>query len=91
MLDLSHHLFRDVGEVMVISMNDVPHCPIPTAIGHKQEILYAVLQGRRTIIWNGRIHYYEGYRVMQQAFPAFLAAYMGCSVFITTNAAGFIN
>ena len=75
----------------VISLNDIPHCPIPTAIGHKQDLLYAVMQGRRTIIWNGRIHYYEGYRVHHQAFPAFLSAYMGCSVFITTNAAGFIN
>lgn len=62
MLDLSDHLFKS-EEVKVISLHDVPHCPIPTAIGHKQDILYAVMQGRRTIIWNGRIHYYEGYRV----------------------------
>jgi purine-nucleoside phosphorylase len=90
LLDLSTHLFKDL-QVTEISMHDIPHCPIPTAIGHKQELLFAVMQGRRTIIWNGRIHYYEGYRVHQQAFPAMLCAYMGCSVFITTNAAGFIN
>ncbi|TNV83810.1 hypothetical protein FGO68_gene11754 [Halteria grandinella] len=90
MLDLSHHLFKDL-QITEISMHDIPHCPIPTAIGHKQELLYAVMQGRRTLIFNGRIHYYEGYRVHQQAFPAFLSAYMSCSVFITTNAAGFIN
>jgi len=29
--------------------------------------------------------------VTHQAFPAYLSAYMGCGVFITTNAAGFIN
>jgi purine-nucleoside phosphorylase len=92
LLDLSDHLFRDAGDsVKIISLHDVPHSPVPTAIGHKQELLYAVMQGRRTIIWNGRIHYYEGYRVTHQAFPAYLSAYMGCSVFITTNAAGFIN
>jgi purine-nucleoside phosphorylase len=91
LLDLSSHLFKDASDVQVISMHDVPHCPIPTAIGHKQEILYAVMQGRRTIVWNGRIHYYEGYRVTHQAFPAYLSAYMGCGVFVTTNAAGFIN
>lgn len=72
-------------------MSEVPYCPIPTAIGHKQGILYGLLNGKRTIIWNGRIHYYEGYRASHQAFPAYVSAYMGCSVFITTNAAGFIN
>jgi len=92
LLEISDHLFRDAGDsVKVISLHDIPHCPVPTAIGHKQDLLYAVMQGRRTIIWNGRIHYYEGYRVHHQAFPAFLSAYLGCSVFITTNAAGFIN
>jgi len=88
LLDISQHLIPDP---IVIQMADVPHCPIPTAIGHKQGILYGIVNGRRTIIWNGRIHYYEGYRVVHQAFPAYLSAYLGCSVFITTNAAGFIN
>jgi len=88
LLDISTHLIPDP---VVVNMSDVPHCPIPTAIGHKQGILYGVLNGKRTIIWNGRIHYYEGYRVAHQAFPAYVSAYMGCSVFITTNAAGFIN
>ncbi|CDW84928.1 purine nucleoside phosphorylase [Stylonychia lemnae] len=88
LLDISHHLIPDP---IVIQMTDVPHCPIPTAIGHKQQIFYGIVNGRRTIIWNGRIHYYEGYRVCHQAFPAYLSAYLGCGVFITTNAAGFIN
>lgn len=88
LLDISSHLIPDP---ITINMSEVPHCPIPTAIGHKQGILYGIINGRRTIIWNGRIHYYEGYRVAHQAFPAYLSAYLGCSVFITTNAAGFIN
>ena len=35
MLDLSTHLFRDASDYQMISLHDVPHCPIPTAIGHK--------------------------------------------------------
>lgn len=78
-------------DAKIISLYEVPFAPIPTAIGHKQNILYGEIHGRKTIIWDGRIHYYEGYRVLHQAFPAYLSALMGCSVFITTNAAGFIN
>jgi purine-nucleoside phosphorylase len=90
--DLSDHLFRESKDsVKVISFSDIPHCPIPTAIGHKQDLLYSVMQGRRTIIWTGRIHYYEGYRATHQAFQAHLSGIMGCSVFISTNAAGYIN
>lgn len=50
-----------------------------------------MLRGKRTLIWNGRIHYYEGYRVTHQSFQTYMCAFMGCSVFVTTNAAGFVN
>lgn len=62
LLDISNYLLTDP---VIISLYDVPHSPIPTAIGHKQEILYGLIQGKRTVIWNGRIHIYEGYRVLQ--------------------------
>jgi hypothetical protein len=42
--DLSDHLFREAGDsVKLIRFSDIPHCPIPTAIGHKQDLLYAVM------------------------------------------------
>ena len=42
--DLTDHLFRDAGDSFkLIKFSDIPHCPIPTALGHKQDLLYAVM------------------------------------------------
>ena len=40
LLDLAYQLIADP---IIISLYDVPHCPIPTAVGHRQDILYGVI------------------------------------------------
>lgn len=59
--DTARTLMKDIK---TISLFDVPHSPIPTALGHKTQILFGDLQGKKTIIWSGRIHIYEGYRIL---------------------------
>ena len=40
LLDISSSIMPDQ---IVIDMHDIPHCPIPTALGHKQDLLYGVI------------------------------------------------
>lgn len=49
---------------VIIDLSNVPHAPLPAAQGHKKEILYGIVNGKRTIIFNGRIHTYDGYRTL---------------------------
>jgi purine-nucleoside phosphorylase len=46
--------------------------------------------GTAVIVFDGRLHYYEGLSMPQVAYPAYVAQALGVSVFIVTNAAGGI-
>lgn len=84
--------FADNLEVLdSISTSDIPGYPASTVVGHRGKILFAKLGLKNVLLFQGRIHYYEGYPIHQCVLPVFIAHKFGCKKIILTNAAGGIN
>lgn len=69
----------------------MPYIPIPTNIGHGRDIIYGEVHGRGVIAYSGRIHSFEGYRTQYHSFLAYLSAFLGCQLLISTNSCGSIH
>jgi purine-nucleoside phosphorylase len=65
--------------------------PESTVSGHSGLIHLAEEGGRKVLIFQGRIHLYEGYSIEQAVLPAVIAAALKADSLLITNAAGGIN
>lgn len=74
-----------------ISTSDIPNYPASTVAGHKGKIHFAKLGEKKILLFQGRIHFYEGYPIHQCVLPVFIASKFECKKIILTNAAGGIN
>ncbi len=74
-----------------IAYKNIPNFPVTSVPGHKAQIIFGrTRNGTPIIVFDGRLHYYEGFSMQQVAYPAYVAQALGVSVFIVTNAAGGI-
>lgn len=80
-----------VEEKTEVAYKDIPNFPMTSVVGHRGQIVFGRMQGVGVIVFDGRLHFYEGLPMQQVAFPAYVAAQLGASAFIVTNAAGGIN
>ena len=84
-----------ITPVSVIPYAQIPHFPVLTVPGHEGVLIAGHLEGVPVIGLQGRKHYYEvtdSYRPMDiVTFPVHVAANLGCSTYIATNAAGGLN
>lgn len=76
---------------VVIPYNSIPGFPISTAIGHKGNLIFGDLAGKKVIAMQGRFHYYEGYTMEQVTFPVRVLKLLGISYLFVSNAAGGLN
>jgi purine-nucleoside phosphorylase len=60
-------------------------------VGHKGELVVGTRHGVRVAVMSGRIHFYEGYRMDQVAFPVRVLGRLGVKTLVLTNAAGGVN
>ena len=74
-----------------LSTSDLPNYPSSTVEGHQGKIHFAEYGGKKIILFQGRIHFYEGYDLYQCLLPVHLCAELGCKNILLTNAAGGIN
>jgi purine-nucleoside phosphorylase len=79
------------GPQIIIPYVEVPYFPIPTNVGHNRELVYGTVKGRKTIMFAGRIHLFEGYRSYYHAWLGTLSALLGCQLLICTNSCGAIS
>lgn len=70
---------------------DLPHFPRATSPTHKGALGWGRLAGRPVLLFQGRVHAYEGYSPRQVTFPVRLLAALGAKRLILTNAAGGLN
>ena len=75
----------------VIPYREIPGFPESTAIGHKGNLIFGDLAGKKVIAMQGRFHYYEGYTMEQVTFPVRVMKLLGISFLFVSNAAGGIN
>ena len=67
--------FPDVGDV----------------VGHAGRLVTGSFAGVPVLMFQGRVHQYQGSSAWEAAYPARLAAAVGCDTLIVTNAAGGIS
>ena len=46
----------------VVPYASIPAFPVPTVAGHKGELVFGELGGKRVMLMKGRFHTYEGYK-----------------------------
>ena len=80
-----------VEDAVYIDYEDVPNFVKTTAMGHKGRLVCGTLAGKCILLLQGRFHYYEGYTMEQVTFPIRVAAKLGITHMIVTNASGGIN
>lgn len=78
-------------KIKSISTSDIPAYPSASVEGHKGLIHFAKVENKKLMIFQGRIHFYEGYGLSDCVLPVLLAKKTGCRKIIFTNAAGGIN
>ncbi len=76
---------------ITIPYKEIPGFPESTAIGHKGNLIFGDLAGKKVIAMQGRFHYYEGYTMQQVTFPVRVMKLLGISFLFVSNAAGGIN
>ena len=74
-----------------ISTSDIPGYPASTVIGHKGKIHFAEFENKKIILFQGRIHFYEGYNINECILPVLISHKLGAKNILLTNAAGGIN
>lgn len=74
-----------------ISTTDIPDYPESTVAGHKGKIHFAEYQSKKLILFQGRIHFYEGYNLNECILPVLISYKSGVKYLLLTNAAGGIN
>ena len=84
-------LADEIQDPLVIPYKDIPGFPVSTAIGHKGNFIIGTLGGKCVIAMQGRIHYYEGYRMNQVVLPIRVMIRIGIQYLFVSNAAGGTN
>jgi len=74
-----------------IEFAGVPGLGVPTVAGHSGKIVVGELHGVPILVFQGRLHFYEGHAWDKVASPINLAAQLGIRTVLLTNAAGGIH
>lgn len=72
----------------VIDYTEIEGFPRSTVAGHKGRFVFGYMERKPVVIMQGRIHYYEGYKMEDVVLPIRLMNAMGARILFLTNAAG---
>ncbi|MGE4544902.1 MAG: purine-nucleoside phosphorylase [Pedobacter sp.] len=81
----------DVDPATKWAYNSFSCFPPGAVAGHAGQLVAGILHGRRTLIFQGRFHMYQGLTAWQTAMPVRLAHSLGCTRMLLTNAVGGIH
>lgn len=74
-----------------IPYEEIPNFISSTVVGHKGRLVFAQINGKKTVMMQGRVHFYEGHTMQEITYPIKVMKKLGVSHLILTNAAGGIN
>lgn len=83
-------LADEVSSPVCIDYSDIPHFPRSTVAGHKGRFVCGELSGKKVLLMQGRVHYYEGYGIDEVVMPVRVIAMLGVKTLLLTNASGGI-
>lgn len=76
---------------LTVPYSEINGFPTSTVLGHKGRFVFGTVNGVKTAIMQGRVHFYEGYNISDVVLPVRLMGMMGAKVLFLTNASGGIN
>jgi purine-nucleoside phosphorylase len=85
------NLANDIEVVKTLSYKDIPNFPVSTVQGHKGQLVFGYLGGKKVVAMQGRFHFYEGYTMQQVTFPVRVMHSLGIKLLIVSNASGGMN
>lgn len=74
-----------------LAYQELPHFPRATSPTHQGRLCWGLLSGRPVLVFQGRVHAYEGYPLALVTMPVRVMAALGVKNLIITNAAGGLN
>ena len=74
-----------------LDYKEIEGFPISTVLGHKGRFVFGYVGDVKVVIMQGRVHYYEGYKMEDVVLPIRLMKLMGAKILFLTNAAGGVN
>lgn len=74
-----------------IPTTELPGYPPSTVEGHAGKLIFAETGNKKLLLFKGRIHFYEGYKIYEVLLPVFIAFSLECKAMLFTNAAGGVN
>ena len=80
-----------VAPILSVPFADVPGLPPAAVAGHKGCLTLGTWAGRRVLVFEGRVHRYEGHSWDDVVAPVRAAHALGARVLLLTNAAGGIR
>ena len=76
---------------IAIPYSNIPHFAKSTVQGHKGQLVFADINGRKVVKMQGRNHFYEGHSMSDVTYPIKVMKKLGVKTLILTNAAGAVN
>ncbi|MDR2362241.1 MAG: purine-nucleoside phosphorylase [Prevotellaceae bacterium] len=80
-----------IEQPIVIPYATIPHFVRSTAIGHKGNLIFGTLGGKKVLALQGRFHYYEGYSMPEVTYPVRVLHFLNVKNLFVSNAAGGVN
>lgn len=74
-----------------IEYTEIEGFPVSTVKGHKGRFVFGYVSKTPVVIMQGRVHYYEGYKMPDVVLPTRLMGLLGARKILLTNAAGGAN
>lgn len=84
-------LVTEINIAHAISYEDIPNFPVSTVEGHKGQLIFGDLGGKRVVAMQGRFHFYEGYSMNELVFPVRVMKFLGIEKLMVSNASGGVN
>jgi purine-nucleoside phosphorylase len=81
----------DIDPDREFSFQALPGFPPPTVPGHAGRLVLGTLHGVAAAVFLGRVHLYEGHGIGAATLIPRLAAELGASILVLTNAAGALD
>lgn len=78
-------------EGIEIPYADLPGFPPPTVVGHAGRLWLGEVRGRALAVFQGRIHFYEGYGMPMASITSRVSAELGARTMVLTAATGGID
>ena len=76
---------------IAIPYSEIVGFPTSTVEGHKGQLVFATINGKKVVMMQGRFHFYEGYPMEAVTYPIKVMKRLGVQTLIVTNAAGGVN